>query len=133
MFAAPAAAGHSSPVRSTVALGTSDIDITRVGLGAWAIGGGEWRGGWGRQDDDASIRAIHRAVADGINWVDTAPAYGFGRAESVVGTAIAALSPDERPLVFTKCGLVWEDGTPDFTNCMSPSSIRRECDDSLRR
>jgi aryl-alcohol dehydrogenase-like predicted oxidoreductase len=108
--------------------------ITRLGLGAWAIGGGEWAGGWGPQDDADSVAAIHHAVEVGIGWIDTAPAYGFGRAEEVVGRALAQLRPDERPLVFTKCGLVWEPGEmTGFSNVLAPESIRRECDASLRR
>jgi aryl-alcohol dehydrogenase-like predicted oxidoreductase len=114
-------------------LGRTGYDITRVGLGAWAIGGGSWQGGWGPQDDRESIRAIHHAVDLGINWVDTAPAYGLGHAEEVVGRAIAALGEDERPLVFTKCGLVWEEGATTVSNVLAPASIRRECEDSLRR
>ena len=114
-------------------LGNTDLLITRLGLGAWAIGGGGWQGGWGPQNDDASIAAIHHAVERGINWIDTAPAYGLGHAEEVVGRAIAALPDDERPFVFTKCGLVWEPGATTVSNSLAPASIRRECEDSLRR
>jgi aryl-alcohol dehydrogenase-like predicted oxidoreductase len=114
-------------------LGTTSLEISAVGLGAWAIGGGEWMGGWGPQDDDASIAAIHRAVEKGVNWIDTAPAYGLGRAEEVVGRAIADLPEGDRPLLFTKCGLVWEPGARTVSNVLAPHSIRKECDDSLRR
>ncbi|HEX8770241.1 MAG TPA: aldo/keto reductase [Acidimicrobiales bacterium] len=114
-------------------LGTTTLEISTVGLGAWAIGGGEWMGGWGAQDDDASVAAIHRAVEAGVNWIDTAPAYGLGRAEEVVGRAVAQLPEADRPLLFTKCGLVWEPGAKTVSNVLAPQSIRRECDDSLRR
>ena len=114
-------------------LGQTDMLISRVGLGAWAIGGGGWQGGWGPQDDDESMATIHQAVELGINWIDTAPAYGLGHAEEVVGRAIAALPADERPLVFTKCGLVWEPGATTVTNVLAPASIRQECENSLRR
>src|SRR4051812_36261648 len=114
-------------------LGTTDMEITRLGLGAWAIGGGEWEGGWGPQDDADSVAAIHHAVERGIGWIDTAPAYGFGRAEEVVGRALNKLPEDECPLVFTKCGLVWEPGQKGFSNVLAPQSIRAECETSLRR
>jgi aryl-alcohol dehydrogenase-like predicted oxidoreductase len=118
---------------TTATLGTTDLEITRVGLGAWAIGGGGWQGGWGPQDDIESMETIQRAVELGINWIDTAPAYGLGHAEEVVGRAVQALPQDERPLLFTKCGLVWEPGGTTVSNVLAPASIRRECEDSLRR
>src|SRR3954463_5656995 len=108
-------------------LGTTRLDITRVGFGAWAIGGGEWQGGWGPQDDAESVATILRAVELGVNWVDTAPAYGLGRAERVVGEAIRRLPAADRPLIFTKCGLVWAEGQRTITNSLSPATIRREC------
>lgn len=120
-------------VTDRVPLGTTGLEVARLGLGAWAIGGGEWQGGWGPQDDEASIATIHRAVELGINWVDTAPAYGLGRAEQVVGRAVARLPEADRPLVFTKCGLVWEPGARTVSNSLAPASIRQECEDSLRR
>src|SRR4030088_1620417 len=89
---------------TTTQLGATGLDITRVGLGAWAIGGGGWEFGWGPQDDEESIAAIHRALDLGVNWIDTAAAYGFGHSEEVVGRALAGL--DERPYVFTKCSLL---------------------------
>jgi aryl-alcohol dehydrogenase-like predicted oxidoreductase len=121
----------SSLPRTT--LGRTGLEITRVGLGAWAIGGGGWQGGWGPQDDAESIRAIHHAVERGIDWIDTAAAYGLGHAEEVVGEAVAQLPEADRPLVFTKCGLVWEEGATTVSNTLAPDSIRRECEDSLRR
>nr|MDQ3823532.1 aldo/keto reductase [Actinomycetota bacterium] len=118
----------------TAPLGRTGFEITRLGLGAWAIGGGGWQGGWGPQDDAESIRAIHHAVRErGINWIDTAAAYGFGHAEEVVGEAVAQLPERERPYVFTKCGLVWEEDANTVSNLLSPESIRRECEASLRR
>src|SRR5690242_7994244 len=83
-------------------LGTSGLEITRVGLGSMAIGGANWTRGWGEQDDADSIAAIHRAAELGINWIDTAAVYGFGHSEEVVGRAVAALPADMRPLIFTK-------------------------------
>src|SRR5690348_7820839 len=88
----------------TVELGSTGLEITRVGFGAWAIGGGGWEFGWGPQGDGDSIAAIERAFELGINWIDTAAAYGFGRSEQVVGRALAGL--EQRPYVFTKASLV---------------------------
>lgn len=124
---------QSEIVLDSAVLGATGLDITRVGFGAWAVGGGDWEGGWGSQDDDESIGAIHRAVELGLNWVDTAPAYGLGRAEEVVGEALRRLPAADRPLVFTKCGLVWAPGERSVSSSLSPESIRRECEDSLRR
>jgi len=115
-------------------LGRTDLEITPLGLGTWAIGG-PWAFGWGPQDDTASIAAIHRAVAMGINWIDTAAVYGLGHSEEVVGRAIAGLPAAERPLIFTKCGLVWDDADrmAEPRRVLRPESIRRECEASLRR
>ncbi|MCW2567604.1 MAG: aldo/keto reductase, partial [Mycobacterium sp.] len=88
----------------TTQLGTTGLAITRVGFGAWAIGGGGWQFGWGPQEDDESIAAIHHALERGVNWIDTAAAYGFGRSERIVGRALAGLT--ERPYVFTKASLL---------------------------
>jgi aryl-alcohol dehydrogenase-like predicted oxidoreductase len=118
---------------TSTAFGQTGLTITRVGLGAWAIGGGEWQGGWGPQDDAESIAAIHHAVERGVSWIDTAAAYGLGRAEEVVGRAVRELPEPDRPLVFTKCGLVWEPGATTVSNVLAPASIRKECEDSLRR
>jgi aryl-alcohol dehydrogenase-like predicted oxidoreductase len=116
-------------------LGSSKLHITRVGFGAWAIGGGDWSFGWGPQNDDESVAAILHAVDLGINWIDTAAAYGLGHSEVVVGRALHELSNDARPYVFTKCGLVWEPGdrTVPPRRALQPASIRRECEASLRR
>lgn len=114
-------------------LGSTGLELSAVGLGAWAIGGGDWQGGWGPQDDDDSIAAIRHAVELGVNWIDTAAAYGLGRAEEVVGRALRDVPDGDRPLVLTKCGLVWEPGGTTVSNVLAPGSVRRECDDSLRR
>jgi len=115
-------------------LGRTDLEITSLGLGTWAIGG-PWAFGWGPQDDGASIAAIHRAVEVGINWIDTAAVYGLGHSEEVVGQALAALPAAERPFVFTKCGLVWDeqDRMVEPRRVLEPASIRRECEASLKR
>ncbi|HUZ56646.1 MAG TPA: aldo/keto reductase [Streptosporangiaceae bacterium] len=115
---------------TTSQLGTTGMEITRVGFGAWAIGGGGWEFGWGPQQDEESIAAIHRAMELGINWVDTAAAYGFGRSERVVGRAIAGLS--ERPYVFTKASLL-DDGTGHVRHSLKRDSVLREAEASLQR
>ncbi|GAA4232248.1 aldo/keto reductase [Actinomadura meridiana] len=112
-------------------LGNTGMDITVIGFGSWAVGGPGLMG-WGSQSDDESVAAIRRAVENGVNWVDTAAVYGFGHSEEVVGRAVAALPPADRPLVFTKCGLVWDDNG-DESNDLDPDSIKRQCDASLRR
>ena len=93
---------------TTTPLGTTGMELTRAGFGAWAIGGGDWSFAWGPQDDDASVAAIHHAVERGVNWIDTAAVYGLGHSEEVVGRALRELPAAERPYVFTKCGLVWD-------------------------
>ncbi len=115
-------------------LGRTDMDITRVGFGAWAIGG-DWIYGWGAQDDDASIAAIRHAVTRGINWIDTAAVYGFGHSEEVVGRALKAIPESERPYVFTKCGLVQDQQDPAAAphKVGTAASLRREVDASLKR
>ena len=114
----------------TTELGATGLEITRVGLGAWAIGGAGWDWGWGRQDDRDSIAAIHRALELGVNWIDTAAQYGFGHSEQVVGRALAGL--DERPYVFTKAG---QPEGPERTtgHSLRRDSIRRELEGSLTR
>ncbi|HUZ23635.1 MAG TPA: aldo/keto reductase [Streptosporangiaceae bacterium] len=114
----------------TAQLGATGMEITRVGFGAWAIGGGGWEFGWGPQRDDESIAAIQHAAELGINWIDTAAAYGFGHSEEVVGRALAGL--DERPYVFTKCSLL-DDGTRRVRHSLSRDSVLREAEASLRR
>jgi aryl-alcohol dehydrogenase-like predicted oxidoreductase len=114
--------------------GTTDMHITRVGFGSWAVGG-DWAVGWGNQDDQESIDAIRHAVQRGVNWIDTAAIYGLGHSEEIVGAALAHLSQDERPYVFTKCGLI---GDPQSRNATpqqigAAASLRRELEASLRR
>ena len=112
-------------------LGNSDLYITPVGFGAWAIGGSDWQFGWGAQEDDDSVAAIHTALEIGVNWIDTAAVYGLGHSEEVVARALAEWK-GERPYVFTKCSQVWgEDRKVDTS--LREDSIRRECEDSLRR
>jgi len=114
----------------TVRFGRTDLRITPIGFGAWALGGGNWKFGWGAQDDDDSVAAIHRAIELGINWIDTAAVYGFGHSEEVVARALDGMS--DAPYVFTKCGLIETDdgGTRED---LTRDSIRRECEASLRR
>jgi aryl-alcohol dehydrogenase-like predicted oxidoreductase len=106
-----------------------------VGFGAWAAGGGNYAFGWGPQDDRESVAAMRHAVELGVNWIDTAPGYGTGHSEEVVGRALREIPPPDRPLVFTKCGLVWDEADPSIPahRTLRPESIRRECDASLRR
>jgi aryl-alcohol dehydrogenase-like predicted oxidoreductase len=111
-------------------LGKSDLRLTSIGFGAWAIGGGDWAFAWGSQDDNESIAAIHRAIDLGINWIDTAAIYGLGHSEEVVGRALKSLS--RKPYVFTKCGIRWKaDRTPFRT--LKAASLIEELDASLRR
>jgi aryl-alcohol dehydrogenase-like predicted oxidoreductase len=115
---------------ATTQLGETGLEITRLGLGAWAIGGGGWEFGWGPQDDDESIAAIHYALEHGINWIDTAAAYGFGRSEQIVGRALEGLA--QRPYVFTKCSLLEGPGRR-VVHSLKRDSILREAGDSLER
>jgi aryl-alcohol dehydrogenase-like predicted oxidoreductase len=111
-------------------LGGSDLMITPVGFGAWALGGGGWEFAWGPQDDQESIGAIHRALDLGVNWIDTAAVYGFGHSEEVVARALEGRA--DRPYVFTKCGLVW-DAQRKTARVLAPDSVRHELEASLRR
>ncbi|HXY39917.1 MAG TPA: aldo/keto reductase [Vicinamibacteria bacterium] len=116
-------------------LGTNGPEITAVGFGAWAIGGGGWAFAWGGQDDDTSVAAIRHAVSCGVNWIDTAAVYGLGHSEEIVARALSDIPRGERPLVFTKCGLRWDEKEPmrQAARDSSPRRIREECLDSLRR
>src|SRR5579875_385279 len=111
-------------------LGNSDMHITPIGVGAWAMGGGGWKFSWGPQDDDQSIAAIHAALDHGINWIDTAAVYGLGHSEEVVGRAVKGRS--NRPYVFTKCERIWNEDR-QIQKSLKRDSIRRECENSLRR
>ncbi|MGW4895893.1 aldo/keto reductase [Kitasatospora sp. NPDC004240] len=118
-----------------VPLGDSGLHISRVGFGTWAVAGNGWRFGWGATDDAESVAAIRTAVEAGVNWIDTAPAYGLGHAEELVARAVAGLSEADRPLLFTKVGLVRDPADPQgaLRRIMEPASVRRELEDSLRR
>ncbi len=119
----------------TTRLGWTDMLVTRVGFGAWAIGGGDWAYAWGDQDDTESIAAIRHAVESGINWIDTAAVYGLGHSEEVVAAALAGLPEADRPYVFTKAGLVWDpaDRASAPRRVGSPASLKAEVEASLRR
>lgn len=116
-------------------LGSSGFHITTVGFGSWAIGGGGWAFGWGPQDDAESVATMRHALDLGINWIDTAAVYGLGHSEEVVGKLLRDLPASERPLIFTKCGLIWDAANPMETakRVLKPESIRGECEASLRR
>ena len=110
-------------------LGNSELEITKVGLGTWAMGG-PWQFGWGKQDDNLAITAIIEAIDSGINWIDTAPAYGLGHSEELIGRALKEMS--SKPMIATKCGLLWNDRR-EKVNCLDPDSIINECHQSLKR
>jgi aryl-alcohol dehydrogenase-like predicted oxidoreductase len=110
-------------------LGNSNLEITRIGFGAWAIGG-SWEWGWGTQEDQQSIDTIHRALEMGINWIDTAPVYGLGRSEAVIAKALKQTS--YQPYIFTKCGLVWNQDK-EISNALNSASVEAEVDASLKR
>ena len=115
-----------------VRFGKTDLEITPVGFGAWAIGGGGWAAAWGPQDDEEAVGAIRRALELGINWVDTAAVYGLGHSEELVARALKGVHDADRPYVFTKCSLVWDEGG-DISNVLKEDSVKRECEQSLRR
>jgi len=116
-------------------LGTTDMRITPVGYGAWAIGGAGWAFAWGAQDDGESVAAIRHAIDRGVNWIDTAAIYGLGHSEEIVARALADIPEGERPYVFTKCGLEPDPSDPLTANRRvgRPDRIRQGIDDSLRR
>jgi aryl-alcohol dehydrogenase-like predicted oxidoreductase len=116
----------------TAQLGSTGLEITRIGFGAWAIGGGGWEFGWGAQEDRQSEAAIERALELGVNWIDTAAAYGFGHSEEVVGRVLQGLGESARPYVFTKCSLLEGPGRK-VVHSLKRDSILREVDDSLKR
>lgn len=121
------------PVNTTMKtrqLGVSELAITPIGLGTWAIGGGNWESGWGSQDDEESIATIHRAMDMGVNWIDTAAVYGLGRSEEVVGRALQGVS--QRPYIFTKCSLIWDEQRK-VSSSLKRASVKREAEASLRR
>jgi aryl-alcohol dehydrogenase-like predicted oxidoreductase len=111
------------------------LNITRVGFGSWAIGGDGWAFGWGPQDDAASLATMRHALEAGVNWIDTAAVYGLGHSEEVVGQLLREMPVADRPFIFTKCGLVWDENARMATprRVLKPDSIRQECDASLRR
>ncbi|NTV92157.1 MAG: aldo/keto reductase [Chlorobiaceae bacterium] len=111
-------------------LGSTDMEISLLGFGSWAIGGGNWAYGWGPQNDQEAVDAIIRAVDLGMNWIDTAAVYGLGHAEELVGRAIASMQ--EKPFIFTKCSLVWDENR-SISNSLKAGSVRRECEASLQR
>jgi aryl-alcohol dehydrogenase-like predicted oxidoreductase len=111
-------------------LGNSDLKLTSIGFGAWAIGGGNWDFAWGAQDDDASVQAIHQALDEGINWIDTAAVYGLGHSEEIVGKAVKSSS--HQPLIFTKCSMRW-DAERKIYRSLKAASVTEELEGSLRR
>lgn len=113
-------------------LGNSDLEITPVGFGAWAIGGGDWAFAWGAQDDADSVAAIEHAVDLGINWIDAAAVYGLGHSEEVVAKALKNIGSANRPYLFTKCSLVWDENR-EISHSLKSDSIRREVEASLKR
>src|SRR5881398_3550748 len=111
-------------------LGHSDLHITPIGFGAWAIGGGGWAFAWGGQDDRDSVATIREATELGVNWIDTAAVYGLGHSEEIVAQALEGMN--NRPYVFTKCSMVWDE-RGQIGHSLKAESIRRECEASLRR
>ena len=111
-------------------LGNSDLRLTPIGFGAWAIGGGNWDFGWGPQDDRESVEAILRALDGGVNWIDTAAIYGLGHSEEIVAKALAATT--KKPYVFTKCSMRWNENRQIYRS-LKKDSLREELENSLRR
>ena len=113
-------------------LGSSDLTLTPVGLGTWAIGGGDWVLGWGPQTNSDSVTTVRRAIDQGINWIDTAAVYGLGQSETLIARALHEIPRNERPYVFTTCSLVWDE-LGNVAHSLDPYSLRREAEASLRR
>jgi aryl-alcohol dehydrogenase-like predicted oxidoreductase len=111
-------------------LGNSDLHLTPIGFGAWAIGGGDWEYSWGPQDNGDSIAAIHRALDLGVNWIDTAAVYGLGHSEEIIGCALKFVG--RKPYVFTKCSMRWDDDRRIYRS-LKAESLREELENSLRR
>jgi aryl-alcohol dehydrogenase-like predicted oxidoreductase len=127
IYAGDMTTASTLPLRT---LGNSDLKLTSIGFGAWAIGGGNWEFAWGAQDDDESIAAIHRALDLGINWIDTAAVYGLGHSEEIVGRAVRSSS--KKPLIFTKCSMRWREDRIIYRS-LKASSLAQELEGSLRR
>ena len=129
-MATPVSASQSLRTQSLRTLGNSDLQLTPIGFGAWAIGGGDWQFGWGAQDDSDSIAAIHRALDLGVNWIDTAAIYGLGHSEEIVARALKSTS--HKPLVFTKCSMCWNEDRSIYRS-LKAASLAEELENSLRR
>lgn len=112
--------------------GKTDMETTLIGFGSWALGGSGWAAGWGSQDDDESVGAIRRSLELGVNWIDTAAVYGLGHSEEVVARALEGVPEGERPYVFTKCSMIWDE-SGEIGHSLKADSVKRECEDSLRR
>ncbi len=112
--------------------GNTGMETTTIGFGSWAVGGSGWAAGWGPQDDEESVGAIRRALELGINWIDTAAVYGLGHSEEVVAHALKGVPEGERPYVFTKCSMVWDENG-EIGHNLKADSVKRECEESLRR
>ncbi len=110
--------------------GKTDMETTPMGFGSWAVGGSGWAAGWGPQDDEESVAAIRRALELGVSWIDTAAVYGLGHSEEIVARALEGVS--ERPYVFTKCSMVWDENG-DIGHSLKAESVKRECENSLQR
>ncbi len=112
--------------------GNTDLETTLIGFGSWAIGGPEWAAGWGSQDDEESVGAIKRSLELGVNWIDTAAVYGLGHSEEIVAQALKGVSDGERPYVFTKCSMIWDENG-EIGHSLTQDSVKRECEASLKR
>ncbi len=112
--------------------GNTGMETTTIGFGSWAVGGSGWAAGWGPQDDEESVGAIRRALELGINWIDTAAVYGLGHSEEVVVRALKGVPEGERPYVFTKCSMIWDENG-EIGHSLKADSVKRECEESLRR